>query len=98
VYQEASKYNWNAHTMVAIAKAESGCRVSATGDTDLEFEQNGHIYGYSVSAFQIRILPGREACDSHDLQINVKCAYMIYKTQGLDAWSTVINGKYKTYL
>ncbi len=84
--------------MVAIAKAESGCRRDAMGDTGLEYELNGHIYGYSVSAFQVRILPGRERCSTHSLAVNVQCAYSIYKTQGLRAWSTYLNKSYLKYL
>jgi len=84
--------------MVAIAQAESHCRIDATGDTSLIYEQNGRTYGYSVSVFQVRILPGREKCDSHDLATNVSCAYRIYKSQGLIAWSVYLNNKYKEFL
>lgn len=98
VRQEASKYNWDANLMTAIAQAESNCRVEATGDTTLTYDVNGRTYGYSVSVFQVRILPGRENCDNHDLATNVLCAYNIYKGQGLTAWSVYSNGKYRQYL
>lgn len=84
--------------MVAISHAESGCHTDRTGDTTLEYEQNGRLYGYSVSAFQVRILPGREACDSHNLAVNTRCAYNIYRSQGYDAWTMYSNGKYKEFL
>ena len=84
--------------MLAIAKAESSCNYNATGDTTLTYYQNGRQYGYSVGYFQIRILPGREHCDTHDIATNVACAYSIYRSQGLNAWSVYTNGKYKRYL
>ena len=84
--------------MTAIAEAESHCRVTATGDTSLTYKQNGRVYGYSVSAFQVRILPGREHCDRHDLATNVACAHAIWRSQGYKAWSVYTNGKYKEYL
>ena len=95
---EIKKYDWDHRTMLAIAKAESSCRAQAKGDTKLTYQSNGRIYGYSIGFFQIRILPGREHCDSFDVTTNVKCAYAIYKSQGLRAWSVYNNGKYKTYL
>ena len=96
---EISKYtDWDADKMVAIAKAESNCDVNARGDGSLTYINNGRTYGYSVSVFQVRILEGREYCDTYDLAINVKCAYEIYKSQGLHAWSVYSTGKYLEYL
>ena len=95
---EVKKYNWDHTIMIAIAKAESGCRYNAKGDTKLTYQSNGRIYGYSVGFFQIRILPGREHCDSYDVATNVRCAYAIYKSQGKRAWSVYTNGKYRAYL
>ena len=90
--------DWSADTMVAIARAESNCRMSATGDLRLQYKQNGRTYGYSIGAFQIRILPGREACDSRDLATNVECAHNIYRNQGLRAWTAYSNGNYERYI
>jgi len=99
VRAEASKYSgWNVNLMVAISKAESNCRAEARGDGHLTYQKNGRAYGYSVGVFQIRILEGREHCDTYDLSINVKCAYNIYKGQGYKAWSVYNNGKYKKHL
>lgn len=96
---EASKYSgWNPALITAIAQAESGCRPDATGDGHLTYQQNGRTYGYSVSVLQVRILPGREHCDAHDLSVNVKCAYAIWQGQGYVAWSMYTNGKYKQFL
>lgn len=96
--QLVSQYDWDVATMLAIAKAESGCRPAAKGDTTLTYEQNGRIYGYSVGLFQVRVLPGRESCDSFDPQVNVDCAYRIYKSQGYNAWTVYKKGTYKKFL
>ena len=95
---ELKKYDWNADLMLAIAKAESSCRINAVGDTSIKYVENGREYGYSVGFFQIRILPGREHCDVFDVETNVACAYNIYKGQGLNAWSVYSNGIYAKYL
>lgn len=84
--------------MAAISMAESGCRVEARGDGHLAYQVNGRLYGYSMSVLQVRILPGREHCDSHDLAINVQCAYGIWQGQGYKAWSVYTNGKYRGFL
>lgn len=91
-------YDWDHRVMMAIAMAESHCNPQAVGDTTLTFMTNGRLYGYSVGMFQVRILPGREACDSHDAETNVRCAYGIYRRQGLSAWSVYNNGKYLSFL
>lgn len=99
VREEASKYSgWDVNTMVAIATAESHCRTGAKGDQTLTFTQNDRVYGYSLGAFQVRILPGREHCDTFDVGTNVKCAYDVWRTQGYRAWSVYLSGKYKEHL
>lgn len=92
------KYDWDVRTMLAIMRAESGCDPNVTGDTSLTFIQNGRTYGYSVSLFQVRILPGREHCDSHDPATNIACAYHVWKSQGYKAWSVYTNGRYLRFL
>lgn len=98
--QEASKYDWDVNIVTAISEAESHCRVDAKGDTTLTYEQNGRIYGYSVSAMQVRILPGREPCDSYDLEVNMRCAYTIYLNSGssFTPWTKYLNGEYLNYM
>ena len=96
--QEVQKYDWDVNTMLAIAKAESGYRKDAVGDQTLTYQNNGRTYGYSVGMFQIRILEGREDCDTFDIPTNVSCAYRIYKGQGLSAWSCFSNGSYRQFL
>lgn len=98
VRQAASKYDWDVSVIVAVSQAESGCTASAKGDTTLTYEQNGRVYGYSVSVMQVRILPGREHCDVYDLDINMQCAYNIYKGQGYEAWTMYTNGKYLQFM
>lgn len=95
---ELQKYDWDVALMTAIAKAESSCRANAVGDKSLTYFVNGREYGYSVGFFQIRILEGREHCDTFDIAANVACAYSIYKGQGLRAWSVYTNGMYAKYL
>nr|DAF69260.1 MAG TPA: hypothetical protein [Caudoviricetes sp.] len=93
-----AQYSWDVRVMLAIMQAESGCNPTVTGDRSLTFQQNGRTYGYSVSLFQVRILPGREHCDSHDPATNIACAYQIWKRQGYKAWSVYTNNKYLRYL
>lgn len=93
-----AQYDWDVRTMLAIMRAESGCDPNVTGDKTLTFTQNGRTYGYSVSLFQVRVLPGREACDSHDPATNISCAYRVWKSQGYKAWSVYTNGKYAKFL
>ena len=96
VKQAVSRWtDWDINTMVAIAKAESNCRTDAVGDTTLTFQKNNRTYGYSIGALQVRILPGREWCESGDYY---ECAHRIWLSQGLSAWSVVTNGKYRQYL
>ena len=84
---------------MAVVKAESNCRQEALGDTSLVYMQNGREYGYSKGVFQIRILPGREQCDTYDLVTNVSCAYKIYSYRGnFTPWSVYKNGRYLDYL
>jgi hypothetical protein len=99
VRAEAAKYSgWDVATITAISQAESGCKVDATGDKTLTYQINDRIYGYSVSVLQVRILPGREHCDSHELTINVKCAYVIWQSQGYNAWTKYQTGEYREFL
>ena len=100
VIREIEKYDWDTKVATALMKAESKCDINVRGDEDLIFEENGSEYGYSVGVFQVRILPGREDCDTFDLETNVRCAYNIYTDRGRDFsdWSMFLNGKYREYL
>ncbi len=100
IESEINKYNWDVELALAVAKAESDCDVDARGDDDLMFVDNGREYGYSIGAFQVRILPGREDCDTYNIEKNVSCAYMIYSEAGnsFKPWSMWNNGEYKKYL
>jgi hypothetical protein len=90
-YEEMSKYDWNVEFMLKVMQGESNCRPNAKGDNHLTFNQNNRIYGYSVGLLQIRILPGREHCDTYDISTNILCAYNIYKSQGYKAWTVARN-------
>lgn len=92
-----AKYDWDVRLMRAIAMAEGSCRWDAKGDKTLTFKVGKRTYGYSVGALQVRILPGREHCDSFDPAKNIACAYAIYKSQGLHAWTMYSNGGYLRY-
>ena len=63
-------------------------------------EKTARTFGYSVGAFQVRILPGRTKCDTFDIPTNVKCAYRVYQEKGnsFTPWSVFIDGKYKNFL
>lgn len=100
VKKEIWKYDWDREIAFAIAKAESKCDTKAKGDTNLVFQENNREYGYSVGAFQIRIIPGREDCDTFDLETNIKCAYNLYKDAGekWTDWTMFLNGNYKNYM
>lgn len=100
VKAEVWKYDWDKEMALAVAKAESKCNTNAKGDMDLVFNENGREYGYSVGAFQIRILPGREDCDTYDLGTNVQCAYKLYIDAGrtFTDWTMFLNGNYKNYM
>lgn len=91
--------DWDIDIMTAIATSESGgCKADARGDGGLTYYQDGREYGYSVSILQVRILPGREHCDTNDINTNVSCAHDIWLGQGYNAWTDYTNGKYKKYL
>lgn len=97
---EISKYDWDVEIALAIVKAESSCNVNARGDEDFIYTENNREYGYSVGAFQVRILPEREDCDTYNLEKNITCAYKIYQKAGnnFTPWSMWNNGEYKKYL
>ena len=100
IISEIEKYDWDTKVAAAVMKAESKCDKNAKGDEDLTYEENGRTYGYSVGAFQVRILPGREDCDTFDLETNVRCSYDIYLAAGrkFTDWSMFLNAKYREYL
>lgn len=91
---------WDARVMYAICKAESGGNPSIIGDTNITYYQDGELYGMSTGLFQIRYLPGRDAHPDKmkDPEANVRMAYSIFKSQGLQAWSVYTNGKYLNYI
>jgi murein DD-endopeptidase MepM/ murein hydrolase activator NlpD len=90
-----------AAVMVAIAGAESGWNPVAVGDAGLADD----TWGPSIGLWQIRSLraqtgTGRERDASRltDPAFNARAAFTIYKQQGLRAWSTYSNGRFRNYL
>lgn len=57
-------------------------------------------YGYSIGAFQVRILPGRTECDTFDLATNVKCAYRVYQEKNFSftPWSVFNDQTYLEFM
>ena len=113
IEKEINKYDWDHELALAVAKAESECDSNAYGDDDIKYRdcaleysgdsktcaEHQRDYGYSVGAFQVRILPGREDCDGYDISKNIACAYNIYKEKGdFTPWSGFTTGKYRNYL
>lgn len=88
--------DWDIDTMVAISQGESNCSMERVGDTSLTWEENGRTYGYSIGALQVRILPGREWCESSENYWT--CAHEIYLGSGLSAWSVFSSGRYLDFL
>ena len=92
---EISKYDWDVNLMMAIMKAESGCRTNAVGD-DYPI---GGVHAVSCGLFQVRSIGTRPSCSAlKDPATNIAWAYRIYQGQGLKAWSVYSNGKYKAHL
>lgn len=94
----------NPRLMLAIAKAESGLRLDALGDTTI----TDRTWGPSVSIFQIRTLKGEtgkgtcrdiKELQKYDLKFIVHCAYIISGNgTNYKPWSAYLNGSYKKYL
>ncbi len=100
IVAEIEKYDWDTKLATAVMKAESKCDLNVKGDAEYVYEENGREYGYSVGAFQVRVLPGREDCDTYELEKNVKCAYDIYiaADREFTDWTMFNNGKYREFL
>ena len=76
---------------LAVAKAESGLRCNALGDTQLTPSSYG--------VFQIRAFATRPPIeDLYDCHKNIEYAYQMYKRQGFQPWSAFTSGSYKKFL
>lgn len=90
-----------AQTMAAIAMAESGGSYWETGDNfQVEGATRNPAARYDRGLFQINSIhtqfdPAKLVSDP---LYNAKAAYAIFKSQGLDAWTTYKTGAYKQYL
>jgi hypothetical protein len=81
-----------ARTMAAIALAESGGKVGAVGGPN---DDGSYDYGLwqinsSHAYSRARLL--------HDPGYNARAAVAVYRSQGLTAWSSYSNGRYRSYL
>lgn len=102
---EIAKYDWSVATMLAIARAESGCNARAQGDNH---PING-LLAPSCGLLQVRSLKGRPTCEQlKEPATNIAWAYKIYLcgskdtkgncVRGYRPWSVYKNGAYKKYL
>lgn len=79
-------------TMVAIGGAESGWNIGAespkntNGTKDFGWLQVNSVHGYDQTKL------------TTDPVYTARVSYQIYKSQGLEAWSTYNNGAYKSFL
>jgi hypothetical protein len=87
--------------MVAIGGAESGLRTDAKGDVGLE----DATWGPSVGPLQIRSLKAdlgtgraRDASRLTDPAFNFRSGFSIFKSQGLNAWSTFTSGAFRNFM
>jgi hypothetical protein len=82
----------DAKMAIAIAKAESGLRSDAIGDTNTKYS--------SIGIFQIRLLPERNITKEQmiDSDHNIEYAKMLFDKSGWNPWSAYRNGSYKKYL
>ena len=82
----------DASVALAIAKAESGLRADAVGDTNTKY--------HSIGLFQIRLLPGRGITEEQmkNPDENIKYAKEMHERQGWKPWSPFNNKSYLKYL
>ena len=78
--------------MSAIGMAESSGRTTAIN--------NRPGRGYSVGLWQINLLAHREytAAQMQDPLANARAAFAIYRREGLRAWGSYTDGRYRQYL
>ena len=82
------KYDWNVEVMLAIMMAESSCNPNALNTNSDGSNDSG--------LFQINSIhkkPNRE-----NPETNVRYAYQIYKSQGLNAWVAYTNKSYLKFM
>lgn len=73
---------------IRIATCESGLNPATVGDTNLEFTENGQVFGYSSGIFQIRHLEGRPDPSWLLNPINnIEYAHQLYEKEGWVPWT-----------
>ena len=85
-------YPWDARTMLAIARAESGCNPLAD-NTGLNRDGTN-----DKGLFQINSIHGYSDAERLDPIQNTAIAFKIWQGQGYQAWSAYNNGSYAKYL
>jgi hypothetical protein len=88
----AKVFGKDAKMAIAIAKAESGLRSDAIGDTNTKYP--------SIGVFQIRLLPERGITKEQMLNPdhNIEYAKMLHDKHGWQPWSVWKSGSYKKHL
>ncbi len=84
-------YDWPADIMLAIAQAESGCDPTARNTANTDGSTDAGL-------LQINSIHGIDAATLLNPTANVRAAYRIYQSQGLNAWSVYTSGKYKQFM
>lgn len=87
-----SQYDWDTDLMLAIMRAESGCNPMAINGAD-----NHRVCLGSYGLFQIGCVHFKGE-DMHDPETNIRLAYRIYKSQGLNAWGAFSNLSYLRFM
>jgi hypothetical protein len=82
----------DAKVAIAVAKAESGLRADALGDTNTKYP--------SAGIFQIRLLPERQITKEQmfSAEHNIEYAKMLFDKSGWKPWSAYNNGAYLKHL
>lgn len=101
------KYDWPVETMIAIAKSENGYEyhkewmpgIDFTGNFNGETDRGILMINSSTFAdFKRRHNVEGAFEDMFDADKNVAMAFLVYKEQGLNAWTDYRNGRYLKFL
>lgn len=87
------QYDWDVNLILAIMKAESGCKPDSINWSD---GHNGCTGSYGL--MQLACLHFSEGQDKLDVVTNIAVAYKVYVGSGLTAWSAYTNGSYLKFL
>ena len=88
------QYDWDTNTAMAVMRAESGCKPSATNKAN----KNGSV---DRGLFQVNSVHKAKVSnldDLYDPATNIRIAYRVYQGSGWKAWSVYNSGAYQRYL